>query len=156
MATRPCGTRAKYVFEHCRCPDCRRANADYQRRRSRAARRPDEQLEAAHVPADETRYQLRALQDSGSGLRSLAAATGLSRKTLALIRSGRQERVSRTTAERVLALAPGHPCQPPFSVKGLKPDDAFAATLKAAWGHAVAENRPEPSAVRHPGSPAQE
>ena len=118
MAERPCGTRAKYVLEHCRCPACRRANADYQRRRSRAARRPDERLEAAHVPADETRLQLRALQDSGTGLRSLAAATGLSRKTLALIRSGRQQRVSRTTAERVLALPPGTPVSPPSPSRG--------------------------------------
>ena len=105
MGERLCGTRAKYVLEHCRCSECRRANADYQRRRSRAARRPDEQLDAAHVPAGPARAALRSLQDNGVGLRRIAAATGVSRKTLAVIRSGRQARVNRVTARAVEALA---------------------------------------------------
>lgn len=67
-------------------------------------RRPDGVLLPARVPATAVAARLRELEASGIGLRRLAGRTGLSRKTLMALRSGRQLQVSRGVAERILAV----------------------------------------------------
>lgn len=66
-------------------------------------RRPDEVFLPARVPAAAVAARLRELESAGIGLRRLAGRTGLSRKTLMALRSGRQLQVSRSVAERILA-----------------------------------------------------
>lgn len=67
-------------------------------------RRPDEVFLPARVPAAAIAERLRELEAAGIGLRRLAERTGLSRKTLMAVRSGRQVRVSRRVADCILAV----------------------------------------------------
>lgn len=105
------GTRAAYVFgvepgrgAGCRCALCRTANREYQRRRDRSVRRPDETPEAAFVDATEVREHLRWLAGEGVGLRTVAGRAKVSRSALAKIKSGERSRCTPGLAERVLAI----------------------------------------------------
>ena len=109
--TYPHGTRAKYVIERCRCAPCRRANAEYQKRRQR---RNGYGL-PAQVPARPVREHVRALMPSpypgahdGMGWRRIADLAGVSRSTVSALIWGRRgkptERIKRETAEKLLAL----------------------------------------------------
>lgn len=115
--TRPCGKRARYVLgpgpgqdrtKGCRCEPCRAANRAYARSRDRAARRPDEVLLSAFVPAGPVRSHLAELVESGVGLRTVAARTSLSRDSLAKLLRGERRRVSKRTRELILAISPEH------------------------------------------------
>jgi len=109
--TRQHGTRAAYVFgtgatrgKGCRCPACREANRDYQRKRDRARRRPDETPEPATIDATEAREHLRWLRGEGLGLRTVSERTGIARTTLDELRSGRRTRCRPQTAEKILGV----------------------------------------------------
>lgn len=115
--TRPCGTRARYVFgpgpgqdrtKGCRCDPCGEANRTYARVRDRAARRPDEILLSSFVPAGPARSHLLGLAQAGVGLRTVAARTSMSRAHLAKLFRGDIRRVSKRTRERILAITPDH------------------------------------------------
>jgi len=109
--TRRHGTRAAYVFgagpgrgTGCRCEECRAANRDYQRRRDRARRRPDEELEPARVDASEAREHLLWLGKEGVGLRTVSERSGVARSTLNEIRSGRRRRCTPRLVDKILAV----------------------------------------------------
>jgi hypothetical protein len=120
MRARPHGTRARYVFEGCRCVPCRQANAAYATERDRRKVYP-EVYGPLHttVPADEVRQHLRALQAAGMGQRAIALAAGVRR---ALIRDLLFGRV-RSDALPTMRLRPG---QRRYVVKRLRRDKAEA------------------------------
>ncbi len=108
------GNRACYVFNKCRCEPCTQANRDYMRRRDRASRRPDEQLEPAYIDATEVREHIKWLQKKGVGIRTIARQAKVGRSTLQLLVADRRkvharrprDRVTRAVAERVLLVFP--------------------------------------------------
>lgn len=113
--TRPCGTRARYVFgpgpgqdrtKGCRCDPCSEANRAYARQRDRASRRPDEALVSPYVPAGPVRAHLIRLQEAGVGSWTIAALASLRRQTVVRILRGEQRRVLKTTRDRLLAISP--------------------------------------------------
>lgn len=87
---RPHGSRAKYNVERCRCRRCRNANRDGENQRIRLLAYG--QYVPPYVDAGPVRAHLRYLQDCGMGLRAIAAAAGINRKTLQSILGGRPER----------------------------------------------------------------
>ena len=95
------GTRSRYIHDKCRCDECRRANADYARRKYRAEHRPDDEWEP-FISADDVHRHLTALRAAGVGTRSIAARTGLGRSTINNILNGSVTRIRRETADRVL------------------------------------------------------
>lgn len=115
---RPCGTRARYVVERCRCGTCRAANSNYQKRRLRRKAYGGEYWQ--WVCPDKAREHLLELTaPGGPGLRTIASASGLSRSTLAQLLAGYNSstqqpllRIHQNTERKVLAvnrdeLAPG-------------------------------------------------
>lgn len=110
---RPHGSHAKYVVERCRCIPCTRGSGDYNARRSRAIRRPDE-VWLPYIPAEPARAHLRQLAEAGVGLRSVARITGLSQSTLGKIvygdpRRGTKpsRRIRPATSAKILAVTVG-------------------------------------------------
>lgn len=110
VTDRPCGTHAKYVVEKCRCPDCSQANRDYERKRRRAMRRPDE-LWLPYVPAGRARRHVRALSAAGVGLKTVAKASGVPHGTLSKLmygdakrNMGPSKRIRPETERRLLAV----------------------------------------------------
>lgn len=96
----PHGTRARYVLDKCRCPRCRAANTEYAWRRTH-----DPDWHGELIDPTEMVEHLNRLTAAGIGLRQVAAMTGLSRTTLGDLRSGRNRRVRRRTADAVLAIS---------------------------------------------------
>jgi hypothetical protein len=107
------GTRAMYTFGKCRCEDCRRANCEYQKRRSR--------LRGyglpAQVDAAPVREHVRALMSSpyrgahdGIGWRRIADLAGVHRSVIRQLVWGKRgkptQRIKRENAERLLAVGP--------------------------------------------------
>ncbi|AEI11843.1 hypothetical protein Celgi_1324 [Cellulomonas gilvus ATCC 13127] len=93
------GTHAAYVFDRCRCDDCRAAARAYEnsRTRERAYGRP------AYVDATPATEHLRALSAAGMGWKRAAAAAGLQSSTVYPLlygRPGRAAGVPRTKARR--------------------------------------------------------
>lgn len=98
------GTRAKYVVEQCRCPECRRANCEYQKQRERRkAYEAWGDVTPALVPADEARAHLAFLSSAGVGSRRVSRLTGVSRSTLGRLKRT-SVRVRPETADRILGL----------------------------------------------------
>ena len=101
------GTRAKYVFEKCRCEPCTDANRTYQRERDRHQRRVAFGIEApqyAYIDATEARDHLRWLRKVGVGKRQVHTETGLSLSAIDKIRSGRVTKCREGTANKILAV----------------------------------------------------
>lgn len=106
------GTRACYVLDKCRCLPCSKANSVAQATRVRAKLygRYDK-----YVDAEPVRAHVRALTDSGIGLKQIVKVGGASQGTLWKLMYGKKKpdgsqtpsrRVLRTTAERLYAIAP--------------------------------------------------
>jgi hypothetical protein len=107
---RPHGSYVKYVVERCGCQRCRTANRDYENRRSRAMRRPD-QVWAPYIPAGPARRHLADLAAAGVGLKQVAKVSGLGHGVLSKIVYGDaargmapSRRIRQATAERILAV----------------------------------------------------
>lgn len=105
------GTYAAYTVEHCRCDACKRANADYERRR---VRRKAYRTFPWTGP-DLSRERLAKLLGCGCPLRSIARASGISRSTLKNLLHGKRSpdgtlrpvaRVHTSTESRLLAVEP--------------------------------------------------
>lgn len=96
------GDRQTYVSDHCRCVDCRAANAAYQNRRSRLAAygRPVTDLTDAR-PIQEHIEQLRS---QGMGYQRVAEVAGLASETVALVAAGGRRQLRARTARRILAV----------------------------------------------------
>jgi hypothetical protein len=100
---RVCGTRARYVFDRCRCAACRAANRAYWHRRKEWVN--GWQL-APLVDAAPTRRRLLSLRARGIGLRTVCEQTGVSRSTLTEIATGRRSQVTRSTAQAIIGCRP--------------------------------------------------
>ena len=103
------GTRSRYK-QGCKCDDCRRANRDYVRHRTRENiwGRTNKIIDA--YPA---RRHLFELEGKGIGLRVIAEITGCSRSYLQDVRRGVREKMREQTLARILevgedAKADGH------------------------------------------------
>ncbi|GGU61935.1 helix-turn-helix domain-containing protein [Streptomyces lavendofoliae] len=101
---------ARYKLDGCRCYRCGFAVSQYNAARERAIAYG---TWAPYVDAETVRQHLRNLQACGAGLRSVAAASGVDRKRLQAILTGRperrtgpQERVRPALATAVLAVEP--------------------------------------------------
>ncbi len=97
---RPHGSRARYVVDRCRCPDCRAANAAYARSRG-----PGPGKVGPFVPALLARSHLRRLADAGLGTRAASEASGVPRSTLQAVLDGTQTKLRESTERRILALS---------------------------------------------------
>jgi hypothetical protein len=97
--TREHGTRACYAAG-CRRPECTRANTDSENLRKRLIVYGRWQ---PYVDAGPARERLRALSDSGIGIRRAVALSGVPRKTLMGIAHG-QRRTRRETEAAILAV----------------------------------------------------
>lgn len=109
-APRPCGTRAKYVVERCRCTECREAVRLYELKRRRAITRPDEAW-VPYVPAGKARRYLKELAEYGIGLKTVAKVSGVPHGTLSKLfygdpkrRMGPSKRIRPETERRLLAV----------------------------------------------------
>lgn len=107
---RPCGTRAKYVVERCRCGECREAVRLYELKRRRAITRPDEAW-VPYVPAGKARRYLKELAEYGIGLKTVAKVSGVPHGTLSKLfygdpkrRMGPSKRIRPETERRLLAV----------------------------------------------------
>ncbi|RKN40766.1 helix-turn-helix domain-containing protein [Streptomyces hoynatensis] len=92
----------------CNCPKCTAALRRYDTWR---------RLQALNgtpltVPVAEVSAHLRLLMDAGAGWNQLQDATGSSSSTLAAILHGKYKKVTRGTAQRILALSPGDAVPP--------------------------------------------
>lgn len=116
------GTRAKYVHEQCRCQECRRATAEYEKR---GVRRNAYGL-SPWVDAEPVRRHVRSLMSSGPGRndgvswKRIAEAAGVEESTVSRLLYGRgtsrtrakgdreyrapSRRLHKDSAERLLAL----------------------------------------------------
>ncbi len=103
------GTHAAYVFDKCRCDDCKRATRDYEReRRSR--------IEPAYVSALPAREHVAELAAAGVGLKQIARASGVSHGALSKLMYGvtrdgvvcrpPSKRIRKATLDAILAVAP--------------------------------------------------
>jgi hypothetical protein len=110
-STRQCGTRAKYVVERCRCAECREAVRLYERKRTRAIRRPDE-VWVPYVPAGKARRHLKELAEYGIGLKTVAKVSGVPHGALSKLiygdparRRGPSKRIRPETERRILSVS---------------------------------------------------
>ena len=103
------GTRARYTFGGCRCEECRRANADYARRRSLW------NYQSPHVEAAPVREHVLSLLSSryhgahdGMGRRRIAAVSGVTDSVIQHLIYGRNgkmsRRIKRENAEKLMAV----------------------------------------------------
>ena len=99
-ASRPCGTRAKYV-SGCRCMVCRAANSRYQTERER---RKKETGGNPLVDAEAGREHLRALSKRGIGYKTVSDYSGVGRSTVFQVMTGAKRRVRKATLDAILAV----------------------------------------------------
>jgi len=91
----PHGTRYRYNNWHCRCDQCRQAQATYQRQRCAAQG-------ARLVSIERAREHILNLSRQGVGRRAVAAAADLHPDTVYLIGAGRMSRIRADTETAIL------------------------------------------------------
>ncbi|WP_193117066.1 helix-turn-helix domain-containing protein [Brachybacterium tyrofermentans] len=91
------GTRSKYSIDSCRCTDCTRANADYQRDYYRGGG-------SRTVDAAPIREHLLALRADGWTQAAIATHSGYGIWTIKHICQGRAQRVREATAVDLLSI----------------------------------------------------
>ena len=91
MSGRQHGTRAKYTQDKCRCDECRAANTDYQRQRTR-------RIAPTLVDASRARKHIVELRANGVGRRQIAAESGVSVSMISKITKGSDRIRPRTEA----------------------------------------------------------
>jgi hypothetical protein len=112
-------SNVKYLKKICRCPRCKKAHNEYEKRRAKLRRKQPSDF----IPADETIKHLVWLTSQGFSLRMMERLTGISRPALQRIRAGVNIRVSRWTAEKILAVnttkhSPTKGYRHPYTIKG--------------------------------------
>lgn len=105
------GTRLGYVVDKCRCEDCREAATAYERNRRRQTAYG--RYDHGRVDAEPVREHLRYLMDNGVSYKQASKLSGVSLSAVGAILYGRPERnhgpyprVSRSTADKILAVRP--------------------------------------------------
>lgn len=108
FANHVCGTHARYVLDRCRCADCCRARAEYDRKRSRWDREfplTDPPL----VSSEPARAHVSSLMAQGMGQKRIAALAGVPASAVGTIIWGRHDRaglrIRRETSEALLAVS---------------------------------------------------
>ena len=101
------GTHACYVLDECRCYDCSRANADYER--ARAKRHAYGRFGNDWVDAGPVRDHVKALQAQGLGLKGIVRLSGYSQGGMTKLMYGLNghaptRRIRRESAEKILAV----------------------------------------------------
>lgn len=138
------GTRTGYVTHRCRCVDCRAANLAYAKERDRLRGYGPEVWEARRRGPEKTspaptRIHLTRLLAAGAGLRGIALAAGVNRKTLqGILRGSRKHRrITKRVEGAVLGVTRSVALQPHCCVDGadtwLLIEELLAAGCKKAW-----------------------
>lgn len=102
LATRRTHGDRLFYIAGCRCDDCRRANADYERMRKAARAAGDWN---GLVDSTRARAHLVSLSKRGVGKRAVAAASDVCMTVLQDIRTGKKKRIRARTERKVLAVA---------------------------------------------------
>lgn len=151
-----CGTHHRYNAG-CRCSACKRAHAEYERRRrrQRGYGRP------GRVPAEPIRAHIEYLRRSGTNLKRIVEASGLDWGTVARIVYETKHQRRRTwvlprTAERILAVKPLPPL-PRALVDATEPRRMYdemtkAGIQKARIAHALGYSKNYRNAIQWPSS----
>lgn len=122
------GTHSCYS-KGCRCEPCTVAHRDYSREMQRRVRRVKQGLEDPPPPrtvdATVTRKHLQFLAKRGIGTQYIQEKTGMHRRNISNIRSGRQKNVLRETETRILNvlthdLSDNHYVDPKYTLMLLK------------------------------------
>ena len=100
FAEQPHGTRYRYLGG-CRCLPCRAANSRYSSERAAAQRAGDWR---GFVPATFVLDHIKTLSKCGVGYKAIAAAAGLARSTMQKIIRGKQQKIRKHHADRILAV----------------------------------------------------
>ena len=100
FAEEPHGTRHRYL-SGCRCVPCRAANSRYSTERAAAQRAGDWR---GLIPATLVLDHIKTLSKSGVGYKAIAAAAGLARSTMQKIIGGKQHKIRKHHADRILAV----------------------------------------------------
>ena len=99
------GTREGYLYDRCRCPECRAANRDWHRHYRRiAAERRWGARPSAWTSSVGTVRRLQALAAMGWSASEVARRLGVTDSAIFLLRATRGGRVLASTADRVAAL----------------------------------------------------
>jgi len=101
MPTKAHGDRLRYL-QGCKCFRCKLANADYQWNRRRAIQRGEGNPD---VSAEAARLHLLYLAREGVGLRAVAKAADLNRKTVQLVRNRGRGLIRKKTADAILGVS---------------------------------------------------
>lgn len=124
----PCGTRASYVHDGCRCAACRAAKATYERNR----RRRNAYGRNPWVDAVPVRRHVRGLMapypgsGDGIGWARVADLAGVNRGVIRSLIYGATERppshrIHRENAERILSVRPVHRLRAPGATMDVRP-----------------------------------
>ena len=97
---RPHGDQLRYIAG-CRCEECRKANADRERKYAQLRKSG---MGNPVVPADAAREHLRRLSEAGVGIGSVVDATGVSRAILGKIKAGTRKNIRRANEQKILAV----------------------------------------------------
>lgn len=99
-AKKPHGDRVKYMGG-CRCAECRKANTDYEKKRSaeRKAGRSN-----GLVPAQYAREHIQNLSEMGVGYKQVARVSGVSVSVIAKIRNGDRAQVRVSTETKIVGV----------------------------------------------------
>ena len=100
FAEEPHGTRHRYLGG-CHCVPCRAANSRYSTERAAAQRAGDWR---GLVPAEPVLKHIAKLSKAGVGYKAVAAAAGLARSTMQKIITGKQRKIRKHHADRILAV----------------------------------------------------
>lgn len=107
-ADKPHGSRMRYM-SGCRCAECRRANATYERERIAARARGEHN---GLVPVGRTAAHLAELSARRIGYKTVARRAKVAASILALIKAGKRTHVRASTERRVLAVKPSSEALP--------------------------------------------
>ena len=128
------GTRAAYVADRCRCPDCTLANTRWNRRRTRAIvmRRWEPYVDAGPV-----RAHLLLLRQTGMGIDKIVRQSGVSRSTVQRLLAARptpgHRRIRPEVATRLIAVTT-EPQSSDLLVNAAATQQRFTELTQAGYG----------------------
>lgn len=133
-----CGTYANYTIGKCRCEECRRANREYERGRTRR----EIEGRSHFVPAGPVRERVHFLMRQGMSQDEIARAAGLDDARLSDLMNGHWRtgrpltRMKRENAKRIMAVRKRKPLPGTLVSSALAPQlvlDLMALGYSAVW-----------------------